>query len=58
MSLVVLVVELELPEDATGPEALAATSRRVHEVLPVEPRRVWAALRETAEAVAALHGGG
>lgn len=54
--LVVLVVELDVPEEAAA-DALAATARRVRDVVPVEPLRVWAATRETAEAVATLHGG-
>jgi hypothetical protein len=55
--LMVLVVELDLPEDADGADALAATARRVTADLPLPPRRVWAGVRETAQAVAELHGG-
>jgi hypothetical protein len=57
VALMVLVVELDLPENGSSAEALAATARRLQGELPVEPRRVWAGVRETAQAVAELHGG-
>lgn len=57
MALVVLVVELDVPDDSDGGEALAVTARRVLADAPVKPRRVWAGVRDTAEAVASLHGG-
>lgn len=53
----VLVVELDLPDDTSGANALAEVAREAGAVLPVAPRRVWAGIRETADAVAALHGG-
>lgn len=51
----VLVVELDLPDD-DDPEVLAETTRRVTEHLQGMPvHRVWAGIREVADAVAALH---